>query len=45
MCIDAVTRAASDFGYKCAVSHDACATLGLEFNAVAVTAPTFVSSI
>ena len=27
MCIDAVTRAAHDFGYSCAVAHDACATL------------------
>ncbi|QDS87139.1 Streptothricin hydrolase [Rosistilla ulvae] len=31
MCIDAVTRAASDFGYQCTVAHDACATLELEF--------------
>ncbi len=38
MCIDAVTRAANDFGYNCAVAHDACATLGLEFNGVAVPA-------
>lgn len=38
MCIDAVTRAASDFGYNCAIAHDACATLGLEFNGVAVPA-------
>ena len=26
MCIDATTRAASDFGYKTTVVHDACAT-------------------
>lgn len=38
MCIDAVTRAASDFGYKCAIAHDACATLALEFNGVTVPA-------
>ncbi|QDV68172.1 Streptothricin hydrolase [Rosistilla carotiformis] len=31
MCIDAVTRAANDFGYQCTVAHDACATLALEF--------------
>jgi nicotinamidase-related amidase len=38
MCIDAITRAANDFGYKCAVAHDACATLGLEFKGVKVPA-------
>jgi len=31
MCIDATTRAASDFGYKATVVHDACATRDLEF--------------
>lgn len=38
MCIDAITRAANDFGYNCAVAHDACATLELEFNGVTVPA-------
>lgn len=38
MCIDAVTRAAVDFGYECHVAHDACATLDLEFNGVIVSA-------
>jgi len=38
MCIDAVTRAAVDFGYECHVAHDACATLDLEFNGVTVSA-------
>lgn len=38
MCIDAVTRAANDYGYNCAVAHDACATLDLEFNGVTVPA-------
>ena len=38
MCIDAVVRAASDFGYKVSVIHDACATLDLEFNGVKVPA-------
>ncbi len=38
MCIDAVTRAAVDFGYDCNVAHDACATLDLEFNGVTVPA-------
>lgn len=38
MCIDAVTRAAVDFGYECHIAHDACATLDLEFNGVTVTA-------
>jgi nicotinamidase-related amidase len=38
MCIDAITRAGNDFGYQCAVAHDACATLGLEFNGIKVPA-------
>jgi nicotinamidase-related amidase len=38
MCIDAVTRAANDYGYSCIVAHDACATLALEFNGVTVPA-------
>jgi len=38
MCIDAAARAANDFGYNCAVAHDACATLELEFNGVTVPA-------
>jgi len=38
MCIDAVTRAASDYGYNCFVAHDACATLDLEFNGTVVPA-------
>jgi nicotinamidase-related amidase len=38
MCIDAVTRAANDYGYNCLVAHDACATLKLEFNGVVVPA-------
>ena len=31
MCIDATTRAASDFGFECVVIHDACATRNLTF--------------
>jgi nicotinamidase-related amidase len=38
ICIDAVTRAANDFGYSCAVAHDACATRAVEFNGVSVPA-------
>jgi len=38
MCIDAVARAAVDFGYECHVAHDACTTLELEFNGVTVPA-------
>ena len=49
MCIDSVTRAANDFGYNCAVAHDACATLALEFNGVTVPASqvhaTFMSAL
>jgi nicotinamidase-related amidase len=38
MCVDGITRAASDFGYKVTVVHDACATRDLEFNGVRVPA-------
>lgn len=38
MCVDAAVRAASDYGYKVTVLHDACATLDLEFNGVKVPA-------
>jgi nicotinamidase-related amidase len=31
MCIDATTRAATDFGFDCIVTHDACAARNLEF--------------
>jgi len=31
MCVDAGVRAANDFGYKCLVFHDACATRDQEF--------------
>ncbi|MGF6727368.1 nicotinamidase-related amidase [Paraburkholderia sp. GAS41] len=39
MCIDAVTRASVDFGYRTTVIYDACATHDLEFNGVRVPAP------
>ncbi|AWF80262.1 cysteine hydrolase [Microbulbifer sp. A4B17] len=38
MCIDAITRAASDFGYKNTVIHDACASRDMSFNGVDVPA-------
>ncbi|WP_349570473.1 cysteine hydrolase family protein [Azotobacter salinestris] len=38
MCVDGITRAAVDFGYRATVLHDACATLDLEFNGVKVPA-------
>lgn len=38
MCIDAVVRAASDFGYQVKVIHDACTTLDVAFNGVHVPA-------
>ncbi|WP_374370508.1 cysteine hydrolase family protein [Dongia sp.] len=38
MCVDGITRAAVDFGYKTTVIHDACATLDLTFNGVTVPA-------
>jgi nicotinamidase-related amidase len=38
MCVDAGARAASDFGYRCLVVHDACATRDQEFEGVVVSA-------
>ncbi|MCQ1574631.1 cysteine hydrolase [Neorhizobium galegae] len=38
MCVDAVTRASNDFGYKVTVVHDACASRDLEFDGVQVPA-------
>lgn len=38
ICVDAVTRAASDLGYECNIAHDACATLPIEFNGITVPA-------
>jgi nicotinamidase-related amidase len=38
MCVDATTRAATDYGYECLIARDACATRGLEFDNRAVSA-------
>jgi nicotinamidase-related amidase len=38
MCIDATTRAAADYGFKCLVVPDACATRDLTFGEVKVPA-------
>jgi len=38
MCIDATTRAAADFGFKCTVIHDACATRDLAFQDKTISA-------
>ncbi|MBJ2266184.1 cysteine hydrolase [Pseudomonas sp. MF6772] len=38
MCIDAVVRAAADYGYNVTVIHDACATRDQEFNGKTVPA-------
>ncbi len=38
MCIDATTRAASDYGYKTTVVQDACATRDLEYEGITVPA-------
>jgi len=38
MCVDAVTRAAADFGYGVTLIHDACASRDLEFDGVQVPA-------
>lgn len=45
MCVDAVTRAANDFGYQCVVVHDACATSDLEFNGTSVPASQVHASV
>ncbi|MCZ4279386.1 cysteine hydrolase family protein [Kiloniella laminariae] len=38
MCIDALTRAASDYGFECVVAEDSCATRDLEFKGTTVPA-------
>jgi nicotinamidase-related amidase len=38
MCVDATTRAAFDFGLKCTVIEDACATRNLEYKGTSVEA-------
>ncbi|MEN6321672.1 MAG: cysteine hydrolase family protein [Syntrophaceae bacterium] len=38
MCVDATTRAAFDFGFKCTVIEDACATRNLAFKGVTLEA-------
>ena len=38
MCIDATTRAGFDFGFKCTVIHDACATRNLVFEGLTISA-------
>ena len=38
MCIEATTRAAADYGFKCVVVQDACATRDIEFQDKTVSA-------
>ena len=38
MCLEAATRAASDYGYGCTVIHDACAAKNQTFNGITVKA-------
>lgn len=38
MCIEATTRAAADYGFKCVVVQDACATRDVEFQGKIVSA-------
>jgi nicotinamidase-related amidase len=38
MCVDAITRAAADFGFECTVAADACAARNLTFDGVTVPA-------
>lgn len=39
MCVDATTRAASDYGYRCRIIQDGCATRTLKLNEQVVSAP------
>lgn len=39
MCVDATTRAATDFGLECRIAQDACATRDLKLNDKVVSAP------
>jgi nicotinamidase-related amidase len=39
MCVDATTRAATDYGYECLIAHDACATRSVAFGDRVVSAP------
>ena len=36
MCVEAATRAATDYGFKCVVISDACATKDLKFNDIII---------
>jgi nicotinamidase-related amidase len=38
MCVDATTRAATDYGFECRVAQDACATRSLKLNERVVSA-------
>ena len=38
MCVDATTRAAFDYGFRCTVIHDACATRDLAFQGLTIPA-------
>ncbi len=38
MCVDAITRAAADYGFECLVAADACAARNLTFDGVTVPA-------
>ena len=38
MCIDATTRAAFDYGFRCTVIHDACASRDLTFEGLTIPA-------
>jgi nicotinamidase-related amidase len=38
MCVDAITRAAADFGFECIVAADACAARDLTFDGHTVPA-------
>ena len=39
MCVDATTRAATDYGYECLIAQDACATRALKLGETVISAP------
>jgi nicotinamidase-related amidase len=38
ICIDATVRAAADFGFKCTLIHDVCATRDVQFEGQTIQA-------
>jgi nicotinamidase-related amidase len=45
MCVEAAVRAAADYGFRCVLIHDACATKALEFDGRKVSAKDVHNSV